>query len=53
MTLYALMSVSSKTPVEIVFCEYCKKRFIDNLDGVIQRTFHIILRHGDEVDARV
>ena len=31
----------------MVKCEYCKKKFVDTVVGLAEKTFHEIL-HGDE-----
>ena len=31
-------------------CEYCDRAFIENLDGLIEMTFHTLIRHGTDVN---
>lgn len=35
---------------EVIGCDYCKKTFPSNRDGIIEKTFHIILSHGEMVN---
>ena len=30
-------------------CDHCDEQFIDSKDGLIQLTFHTIVRHGDQI----
>ena len=35
----------------MINCDFCGKKFIENMDGLVEKTFHEILHHDKQVNA--